>query len=1022
MEEVYSKNFWFYIKKEKLLEAFEKPKNKGGYTLAKEALSVENDFIEKAKELKLSEIIPYITSSTAYTTIGNNIAQGKLTTWNLRTLLCLLFSPKSNYTIVHLKKLFEQLKIYDLETQEKEDIKSSFNIFFKKIDLILDDTSEFKNYTYVFNVEKEKFFCEAIFEEKITEKGKLIEAKNFVSKNINDPDNSDLNHSLQEYFKNIRSEFSTIRLELFDFEIPISNYIQKPLVLDNPELISELKELQQERHECFTSKAKFERIDTIDRSIIRINTILKDSHNIMQVIDMGHHLFIEAPAGFGKSITLKWLAHTFANQKTPLIPIFIELMYDTENDFQKLFDKQIQSLKYDQNILSKERILLLLDEYDIETVDADKLFGTIKTLRSNYPKMQVVLSGRTKPRLSKYNLDILTYQIPKFELSDIKKFVFNYFQDDTKSSLYYDLILRHNLKVHLNNPLYLCMFLSLIGNKKQSYSKDHNSLIKSIVNKWTLFSKLIQDKFINDYEGDKMSADEGKWKERKHHHFQVLSLLAFEMVFKSKTVEKVTTSKFKEVCTQYYNKATLIDYTPSSTLDELIKHHLLIRNGTTIHFANGELQAFFIASYLKEHVSSYNSLKKYERDVANPKLWQSILGYLIGVLQPNQILDCSWFQDGNLPEILTEEFIEQYKLAIQFVHQKNAICGDYEILGTSLIQMSRLLLDRYETIESISILDHISSGIANELPILDIIQPNRYQKYKELNFFIHHLPFKKLGELGTFVKRLTKYNLGLSFEELIEFVEQIKRIHRTKSKEDKELYVHHIYRNVLDQEYTSVRLSTNQKVAITFEYFFKDSSDSQYVQFINQQGNLLKLFVPNVMRYHSSEFFNYLFDHLDDIPIFRIKRFIYNTVHKYRFWLTFKEGILSKESAKLIFESTKNVYLKIDENVKNHIKYERALTASTDIYLLDLYFNFFNNVIFDTSYPNKQRLRAFAYMSMSWNIQYQKEFLNLSNQRANQDDFLNRIIKKNFPKDYRYDRVDFISSCIDILYLYMNME
>lgn len=940
----------------------------------------------------------------------------------LHTFLCLFFSQKNKaikdyyveHTIEDLKNFF---KLIHIEAPKNKNYLNQYNEFIELISPFI--LNKFKGYDFKLNNLWKWEFINA--PQQTSKKEKLIKEEVPYEKILDNAEalpKQEQEQELAPYYKKLQNKFKLIRLRAANFKISIDDFIKKPLLKRDLDLKKDIERLEKKRDNLLNKKPFPEKaFSNLSKQIMKLDSILHKKHDIIDIITIGKDIFIEAPAGSGKSTLLRWLTYQFAKKPKGFYPVFVELMYNTENDLQKLIKEKCDADYFEKLIKDNGKILLFLDGFDQFKGNKLKFFKDIEYLKNINSNIQIVFSGRDTPNLSKHNIELVVYELTAFEDEDIKKICVSYLKE--KQGLFYnDFFVARNLKRYIDKPLYLCFLLAQIKREINAETQSE-AIIKEldITNKGRLLKKVLVDYFINKYEEDPQSnLTSEQWKLKKRQQLELINFLAYHMTFYLKDEELITWNTAKKVIKSYCDKNNISEIELDFVLNEFVKHNLLHLEDGKLSFDRKELRFFFTALFLEEKVTSFEALKKY-RETFNKytndeSTWNNIQQYLIGLVNPEAFLSSFKRIDFNAPVLFDTEFLEQFKLYRGFVDQKNFPENHDYLNEAYLVSIIKLILQKFYEVKNNT---KGEVTIFSLRPLLRILIkklkiPNRYisssiENALNKQFFQFTYQLHYGGDMGDLLYSFTRYDFKVTLKELISILNIVK--------EEDYGYKRHIYDSVLRQENVSIRLSPEEKAEIVFDYLFNFENSKAYGDMFNYKSARLSLFSRDVLSNYSSHFYNLLLNKLDEIPLFKLKRFLVTASKGGKgHWYIFNKGILSPENVHKIFDFTKIKFLKKGKSFHT-LMY--TLKHSTDNLLVKLFQDYFIESILDTQIQKKEKLQAFHFLFKNKRQQDIKLLLNCF---LNQDtDIINICLEglsKNFPQEYRKQKESFNEDLINL--------
>lgn len=771
------------------------------------------------------------------------------------------------------------------------------------------------------------------------------------------------------YYEKLRERFGQIRLEAVGFKMSIDHFVKTPLLKQDIGLKKLFDDLRTQKNnlEAIDSLPE-DRIKDLNNRIDNIGKVLNKEHDIIDIIESGKDIFIEAPAGSGKSTMLRWLIYQFAIESGAYFPVFIELMYNTDNNLLALLQESCDQEEYKRELEQGKRAQLYLDGFDQFNGDRLKLFRDIAILKQN--NVQIIFSGREVPNITRYNFDLVVYNLVPFKETHIKQICLAYLGIE-QGKYYVDYFTSRNLIRFIDKPLYLCFVLAHIKRLiDRSWERAEIISVLNVANKGRLLKDVIIDFFIGRYEeGITTHFNNQKWIIEKEAQLRVISFLALTMTFDLKDTETVKWNKAKKIIGVYYALNPEEEkIQPTIVLKEFIKHNILCLNKDVLSFDKKELRLFFTSLSLKNQIKTFKDLKNKEhlfiKNGGSKNTWNAIKQYLIGVLNPEILLGS--FEKINFNEYVFMDsiFLEQFELSLEFAHQNNLPKEKSHITKEYLAKVINLIIEKFEDVKSHD--KKLVSTIFSLIPIWRfLVKRKLFPKYlinKETEtrfneqFFRHIYCIHLAGHHHKILKYFIYYDLGLNFKQVLKI---------TKKLSDDEFGLKSFfYSEVLRQKETAIRLSPREKSEIVFDYLFRFDTSNDYTELFKYKSSRLWLFVGEVKEEHSSDFINILFERIDSIPVFKLSKFIHRVFiqPKNGYVLNFKGNILLHENADRIFSYFKNQFSRKDEF---HLTIERVLINSSNTYLKGLFLDYFIEVLSDESFDNVERINAFRYLFMA---------------------------------------------------------
>ncbi len=771
------------------------------------------------------------------------------------------------------------------------------------------------------------------------------------------------------YYEKLRKRFGQIRLEAVGFEMSIDHFVKTPLYKKDIGLKKLFDDLKiQKNHLETLDPVPEEQIKGLNDRIDSIWKVLNKEHDIIDIIESGKDIFIEAPAGSGKSTMLRWLIYQFAIESGTYFPIFIELMYNTDNNLLALLHEGCDQEEYKRELAQGKKVQLYLDGFDQFNGDRLKLFRDIAILKQN--NVQIIFSGREVPNTTRFNFDLVIYNLESFKETDIKKVCLTYLGIE-QGTYYVDYFTSRNLLRFIDKPLYLCFVLSHIKRLiERSWERTEIISVLNVANKGRLLKDVIIDFFIGKYEEEITNhSNNQEWLLEKEAQLRALSFLALTMTFDLKDTETVQWKRAKKIIGIYFTLNPEEEkIQPTIILKESIRHNILCLNKDVLSFDRKELRLFFTSLSLKKQIKTFKDLKNKEhlfiKNGGSNNTWNAIKQYLIGILNPELLLDS--FEKINFKGYVFMDsiFLEQLELSLEFAHQDNLPKKKNHITKEYLVKVINLMIEKFEDVKSHN--KEFVSTIFSPIPIWrflikrELFPKNFIKKETEIRFnehFFRHIYCIYLpGHHHKILKYFIYYDLGLNFKQVLKITKKLR--------DDEFGHKSFFYNEVLRQKETAIRLNPTEKSEIVFDYLFRFDTSNDYSELFKYNSTRLKLFTEEVKEEHSGDFINILFERIDSIPLFTLSKFIYHIfIHpKNGYFLKFESNILLHQNADRIFSYFKNTFSRKD---KFHLTIERVLIKSSNTYLKGLFLDYFMEVLSEKSFDNVERINAFRYLFMA---------------------------------------------------------
>jgi hypothetical protein len=773
------------------------------------------------------------------------------------------------------------------------------------------------------------------------------------------------NEIKENYFERLKKEFNQIRLDVVDFQMPIEYFIKIPLLKENYSLRKRLEELKKIKEKLKKNyDANESKIYGIESKIEEIEKVLNEKHDIIDIIGFGNDVFIEAPAGNGKSTLLRWLTYQFASKNGSYFPVFIELMYNTSSNLVAMIEEKLSDYDLDSRAYKNKKLLLLLDGFDQFTGNKTMLFKDIDRLKRKY-KAQIVFSGRSVLNTSNHQVNLILYNLKELEKNDIKKIFLAYLGDE-KGLFYYDFILNRGLIGYLSKPLYLTFLLAYISNElKENPLNTSDDIIPLIINRGKLLQSLIVKKFIKKYEKDD-AIDTLEWEEQKQLQIELLSSLAYQMTFKLKNIEVIekwdAEKLLKKQCKLDEKYQKII---PEKIIKKFLKHNILYLKNGLISFDKKELRLFFTSLFLKDSIKNYDTFLKQKKQLlkqpySNDNVWNSIEMFLIGFMDADVIFHS--FEEINFesPVILHKNLTDLYKLALEFINQKNYPIENSFINEAYLFKLNKMLIHKVIQARKdntkyywISWKTYLRKFIVTFKLFNSELIPLSLEKGINRRYLKNGLFGSPGDNINYLVSNLKKYDFKLSLEDLLEVINSI----------DKKFYnKKYFYRDLLYKSSMNKILKIEDQIKITYCYLF-DKNSLKYKPFLDDKATRIKSFCSETLENYSSEFLNYFFQQKKEISPFTFKRYLHYIKNHRRVYYKFDSEKINSENTNKIVAFLKHKFLDFEDFESNNFyTCIHLMRTDFDVALRAPFCIFFNEVIRDSSYPKNKKILAFIYL------------------------------------------------------------
>lgn len=764
------------------------------------------------------------------------------------------------------------------------------------------------------------------------------------------------------HYDTLLRRFDTIQLRSAKFKMSIQDFVKKALLIKDDTLKNDLESLELKkmdlRSRYGSSVNDNDDYNSTSEQVRRLRTLLEEEHDIIDVIELGMDIFIQAPAGYGKSTMLGWLAYQYASSPEKSLPIFISLMDNSSNNLHETILDSCDKVVFDNALNSQRKIILFLDGFDQFTGTKPILFKQINIIKK-HPNIQIVFSGRSAPNMPTNRLAPIVYTLKPFDLNDIKKISYAYLKKE--GGIFYDYVVSKNLISHLERPLYLCFALARFKRWSEMGSQTNDILTRlSIVNKAKLIQDVVVEYFLSEYEqSQEIDIEPEQWTVKKHLQLDLICKMAYHM-----TIDLKDSDIFlqKDALQFLENASSFSRNQANDLLIEIRKHNIFLFHKDKLSFEKKELRLFFTATFLAQRISNYQEFEK-EKAIVIKKtkdeyVWKSIQDYLVGLIDPESFFESLVKINLSSQLIFDEIWFGQYLILFQFVDQRNIPTGLERAYRQYLIDFSKLIIERY---------NHLELHTNKFLPFL--FRSFVYALYKKSNIPAKYVPAKvantlngyfvaysfQLGadyEINNLLFKIANSNLGLTLDQFLDMIEQVKADDFRKSW---------LYDHILRQKEVSIRLSLEEKLKIAFYYYFPSEDKNEYTEIIKYKTDGCSLFAGDIVFIHCSHFFNLIFEKIGRIPQKELFRFIRKSIRKdtWKFRFEFSGSVLLPENAVMVFDFVKDKCIEYEEEAIYGLKY--MLMTSTDPYLVGLFQVHFGKCIQDTTATKEKRLSAFYY-------------------------------------------------------------
>jgi hypothetical protein len=632
-------------------------------------------------------------------------------------------------------------------------------------------------------------------------------------------------------------------------------------------------------------------------------------------------------------------------------------MYNKSDDLVAMIQKKLSDYNLDSEVYESKKMLLLLDGYDQFTGDKTILFDDIIRLKRKY-QSQIVFSGRSVPDLPKHDLQLVLYNLKELEDGDIRKIFLAYLGNEN-GQIYYRYILSRNLTRHLAKPLYLVFVLAHIREQLDKGIQETSYIIPSILNKGKLLQSLIVERFIKKYEKDD-NVDNLEWKKRKSLEIELLCYLAYQMTYELKNIEvikKPIAEKLLEDQCQLQKRYR--KQKPSEIIKAFLEHNILCHKNDLLSFDKKELRLFFTALYLKDNIINYAFFYRKKHLLSkligkNNNVWPSIEKYLIGFIDADILFNSFKKINFNAPIIVHKKLVDQYKLALEFINQKNYPIKNSFINENYLFEINNIFLDKLVQAKKDTSVDYyisLKQHLRNLIVTLKLFNNKHIPSSLEKELNRRYFKFVSAGSLSNhrvsyFIDDLTNFDLKLSLSDVLETINPI----------DEEVYQYkrHFYDNLISKNNASFSLEIEDKIKLVYHYIFHKIHPT-YKPFFNLETTKLKLFLNEVIQDHSDEFLNYFFDRNKTVKPFTLKRYMNFTQKNLRIWFNFNSENIKLENRLRLACFLKPIFLNVNTGSYSFFYFLSLFSSSFDDVLRIPFCDFFNAILNDEDCSEEQK-------------------------------------------------------------------
>jgi hypothetical protein len=673
----------------------------------------------------------------------------------------------------------------------------------------------------------------------VNENWYLITSSNeLITNNFNVED-----QALYDYCKKIVVEFSEIRLDVIDFKLPITDFVKLPLLKYDKQLQEKKERLELLLENTIEKNQK----RALEDKISSIKSLLSKEFNIIEVLEFGEDIFIEAPAGYGKSTTLRWLTYTFAEKaltgiKPVRLPIFIELKNYTREvqNLESLILDELQSYLFNTEKIFEYKILLFLDGYDEYTFSKKKFFNELKRIKRKYETIQVIFTGRVCPNFSVHNIDFVIYNLNIIDESDVRKLFQRYLGNDVGQE-YFNLTSHYIFSSNLNTPLFVVFVLSFIKSRIDEDKLEIESITSILMNKGLLFDTLLIDKFLQSYEADKAEVDISKRKIYKEDEIKLIAKLAFQMTFKLGDIEQL---KYGSVI-----KFFEINGFSSTLIDEFRNHNILKLNNEFVSFEKKDIRLFFAAKHFISQTKNHVFFENYRSKHRYSNSWKSVDVFILGLIEPEKVIDINQFPKDYTKIVLSNYFINQLELLLTMFDQRN-FCKKLTYLNINYV--NKIVEDsllRYKTYISFNLNEKNRKYSFFLLrKFLSRVKHSRNYISQETIYSLNNDFLSRMvsGHYVSYSCIFRRYNLNVSITEYLNFLD---RIH-TFLPDYSELYFFNIY-----EKESKLAFSEKEVLTIIYNFFFLNiSHDPFFITYKMFETSFKSTFLVNNLHLKFDEF------------------------------------------------------------------------------------------------------------------------------------------------------------------------
>ncbi len=821
-------------------------------------------------------------------------------------------------------------------------------------------------------------------------------------------------NTVETFNSRINHEFKYIRLSVVGFKMPIKHFVTRPLFKTDKTLQDTLVKLEEEKdriNQCAVLDK--EAFVQNQKKIRRIEELLAKRHNIMDIIHLDKDVFIEAPAGNGKSTLLRWLTYQFTSKNSLYFPIFIELMYNKSDDLMNMVKNWLNDYGLTDEVFKNCKPLLLLDGFDQFTGDQTILFDDIGRLKRRY-SAQIVFSGRAQIHTSKHQLDLVTYNLKGLSEKNIKN-IFEAYLGNKQGLFYFNYILKKDLIDQIEKPLYLTFLLAYIRDKLREGVLDISHIIPTIINKGKLLQNLVVERFIKTYEKED-GIDVLEWQELKNNQIELLSFLAYQMTYELENIEVIELSNAETILQEWINRHRKYQkLNPEALIKAFIKHNILCLKEQWLSFDKKELRLFFTGYHLKDSIGSYKIFSAYKNRLKNEDTWGSIENYLIGFMDADSIFKSHEKIDFNLPILIHKEIIYKYKLALKFINQKNYPKTNDFLNESYLLRLNNMFVSKLLKAKKDTTVDYFISWkphLRNLLVRLRLFNNKGIPRLMETDLNRRFFKFESIGQYYSFkahyfINDLRYYDLGQSLSEILNIVSPL----------DKDIFDHkrYFYDDLLRNK-NGFSITTEDRIKMVRDYIFNRQASEFPKYFLQYRSSGKYMFMIKSLQNYSSEFINAFFEKYPEVLPFTFKRYkLFRRRHS-RIWYKFDSKKIKPENRDKFINFLTPLFLttKMHTTEFSDLKYvfDLALDEPLKNPLLDL----FSEVVVTNSHTKDEKIKAYLFLFSSRRAADIELIRHLIRDKKNplREPYL-EVLEKYFPRNYKRKDFPYSDAFIDLI-------